>query len=154
MSILLLLHSVVRWLVLGSLSYSIYRAYQGYQQKLPFTRTDNQVRHWTATISHMQLLIGIIVYTQSATVKMLATGFANGNGHITEPVFFGIIHITLMLLAIVIITAGSAMAKRKILAADKHHTQLIFFSVALAIIFIAIPWPFSPLAQRPFIRLS
>lgn len=153
MNILLVLHSVMRWLVLVSLLYAIYRAYYGYEHKLPFMPIDNQVRHWTATIAHVQLLIGIIVYTQSATVKMLANGLSD-TGRITEPVFFGIIHIALMLAAIIIITTGSAMAKRKVLAADKFRTQLVYFSVALAIIFIAIPWPFSPLAQRPFIRLS
>ena len=153
MNHLLILHSLMRWLVLVSLLYAIYRAYYGCKQKLPFTQIDNQVRHWTATIAHVQLLIGIIVYTQSATVKMLANGLSDRR-RITEPVFFGIIHIALMLGAIIIITIGSAMAKRKALAADRFRTQLIYFSVALAIIFIAIPWPFSPLAQRPFIRLS
>jgi hypothetical protein len=153
MNTLLVLHSVMRWLVLVSLLYAIYRAYYGYKQKLPFMPIDNKVRHWTATIAHVQLLIGIIVYTQSATVKMLANGLSD-TGHITEPVCFGIIHIALMLVAIMIITIGSAMVKRKVLAADKFRTQLVYFSIALAIIFIAIPWPFSPLAQRPFIRLS
>jgi uncharacterized membrane protein len=153
MNILLLLHSVMRWFVLASLLYAIYRAYNGYTQKVPFTQADNKVRHWTATIAHIQLLIGIIIYTQSATVKMLANGLSNTR-HVTEPVFFGVIHIALMLIAIVIITIGSAVAKRKALAVDKFRTQLIYFSLALAIIFIAIPWPFSPLAQRPFIRLS
>ncbi len=153
MNILLFFHSLMRWLVLASLLYAIYRAYHGYTQKLPFTKADNKIRHWTATIAHVQLLVGIIIYTQSATVKMLTNGPSN-NGDVTEPVFFGIIHIALMLIAIVIITIGSAVAKRKTLAYDKFRIQLIYFSIALAVIFVAIPWPFSPLAQRPFIRLS
>ncbi len=153
MNILLFLHSLMRWFVLASLLYAIYRAYLGYTKKLPFTKVDNKIRHWTATIAHIQLLVGIIIYTQSATVKMLTNSPSN-NSHVTEPVFFGIIHIALMLIAIVIITIGSAVAKRKTPAADQFRTQLIYFSVALAVIFVAIPWPFSPLAQRPFIRLS
>lgn len=153
MVILLMLHSLMRWLVLVSLLYAIYRAHRGYKNHTLFTQADNKVRHWTATIAHVQLLIGIIIYTQSFTVKMLFKGLPSG-GHVTEPVFFGIMHIALMLTAIVVITIGSAVAKRKILAADKFRTQFVYFTVALILIFIAIPWPFSPLAQRPFFRLS
>jgi hypothetical protein len=57
-----------------------------------------------------------------------------------------------MFVAIVLITIGSAKAKRKSNDTQKFKTMLIWFSIALLIIFIAIPWPFSPLANRPYIR--
>jgi len=59
-----------------------------------------------------------------------------------------------MLTAIVIITIGSALAKRKKTDKEKFKTMLVWFSAALLIIFIAIPWPFSPLANRPYIRTN
>jgi len=69
-----------------------------------------------------------------------------------EQAFFKYIHLILMVLAIVVITIGSARAKRMTTAAAKYHTMLIWFAIALVIIFIAIPWPFSFLATRPYIR--
>jgi cbb3-type cytochrome oxidase subunit 3 len=30
--------------------------------------------------------------------------------------------------------------------------MLVWFTIALIIIFIAIPWPFSPFANRPYFR--
>jgi hypothetical protein len=57
-----------------------------------------------------------------------------------------------MLIAIVLITIGSAVAKLKTVQENKFKTMLIWFSIALVIIFIAIPWPFSPLANRPYLR--
>jgi len=66
--------------------------------------------------------------------------------------FFGLIHILLMLIAIILITIGSAIAKRKTSDVEKFKTILIYYSISLLIIFIAIPWPFSPLAHRPFLR--
>ncbi|MVN89817.1 hypothetical protein [Mucilaginibacter aquatilis] len=151
MQVLLFTHSVMRWLVLGSLGWSFYKAYVAYTNNKPFTKTLNKLRHWTATVAHIQLMIGIILYSQSQTVKALFAGLS-GNGHITDPVFFGVIHITLMLLAVVLVTLGSAMAKRKSSDSEKSKTMYIWFGVALLVIFVAIPWPFSPLAQRPYIR--
>jgi hypothetical protein len=148
---LLFFHSIVRWAVLGTLLYSIYRSYTRYTQKLPFTKGDDSLRHWTATTAHIQLMLGIVLYTQSpnARFSLHATG---NNGQITQPFFFGVLHLLLMVSAIVIVTIGSALAKRKAIDNDKFKTMLIWFGLALLVIFIAIPWPFSPLAQRPYLR--
>jgi hypothetical protein len=148
---LLFFHSMVRWAVLGTLLYSIYRAYRGYTQNQPFTKGDDSLRHWAATTAHIQLMLGIVLYTQSPNAKfsLHATG---ATGHVTQPFFFGVLHLLLMVSAIVIITIGSAMAKRKTTDGDKFKTMLIWFSIALLVIFIAIPWPFSPLAQRAYLR--
>ncbi|MDA6069812.1 hypothetical protein NJT12_09290 [Flavobacterium sp. AC] len=134
-----------------SLLYSIFRAYKGYFYQLSFTKTDNLVRHWTATIAHIQLIFGILIYVQSPIVKYLWANFSTAIQNM-DSAFFGILHILLMLTAIVLITIGSALAKRKPTDRDKFKTMLIWFSIALFIIFIAIPWPFSPLASRPYLR--
>lgn len=147
---LLVIHSLLRWLVALSLLYSIYRAWQGYRFLTPFTRTDNALRHWTATIAHTQLLVGMVLYSQSPMVKYFNAGTGDMHG---EPIFFGAIHIALMLIAIVMLTLGSAKAKRKTTDTDKFRIMLVYFSIAAVIIFVAIPWPFSPLAHRPLIRL-
>lgn len=148
---LLFCHSALRWFVLVSLLYSIFRAYKGYNLKRPFTKTDNSVRHWTATIAHIQLTLGILIYVQSPIVKYFWKNFTEGIKN-TDIAFFGILHILFMLFAIVLITIGSALAKRKQNDSDKFKTMLFWFSIALLIIFIAIPWPFSPLANRPYFR--
>lgn len=148
---LLVFHSFIRWFVLVSLLYSIYIAYKGYSQKLSFTKKDNLIRHWTATITHIQLIFGILVYVQSPIVKYFWKNFKEAVQNL-DAAFFGIIHITLMLIAIVFITIGSALAKRKLSDEQKFKTMLVWFSIALIIIFIAIPWPFSPLANRPYLR--
>jgi hypothetical protein len=151
LSTFIFLHSLIRWFVLGTLIYSIYKAYKGYSSNLSFRKTDNSWRHWTATITHIQLILGILLYSKSDTVKAFFSGLGSRD-RITEPMFFGVIHIALMLSAIVLVTIGSAMAKRKTIDKDKFKTMLIWFGAALLLILIAIPWPFSPLAQRPYLR--
>lgn len=148
---LLYTHSLFRWLVLASLMWSLIRAGRGYYTQAVFTKADNALRHWSATIAHVQLVIGMILYTQSPIIKYYWKSEAKAALPL-ELSFFGILHILFMLIAIVFITIGSALAKRKTSDAEKFKTMLIWFALALLLIFIAIPWPFSPLAHRPYFR--
>jgi uncharacterized membrane protein YozB (DUF420 family) len=147
----LFFHSLLRWLVLISLLYAIYRAYTGYTSNRAFTATDNAARHWTVTIAQIQMLLGILLYTQSALIRYFWRNFSEAI-HQQEIAFFGLLHIILMVMAIIILTVGSGMAKRKQTDKEKFRTMLIWFIIALIIIFIAIPWPFSPLANRTYLR--
>lgn len=144
-------HNTMRWLVLASLFYAIYRAARGYTTGAAFTMADNVARHWTATIAHIQLVIGMVLYFQSPVVRYFLANFTTADLHF-DMVFFGMIHSTLMLVAIVLVTIGSAMAKRKQSDKDKFKTMFSWYIVALVIIFVAIPWPFSPFANRPYFR--
>lgn len=148
---LILLHSIFRWLVLFGLVYAIFIAFSGYSKNLSFTKRSDSIRHWTATIAHIQLMIGFTLYTQSPLVKYYFTNAKTFD--LSEISFFSIIHGSLMLIAIIVITIGSALAKRKVADRDKFKTIAIYYTIALLIIFIAIPWPFSPFSQRPLIRL-
>ena len=147
----LIIHSIFRWLVLLSLCYAIFRAYKGYTSKSDFTYLDNKVRHWTATIAHLQLTLGVILYFKSPIIKYYLSDFSNlvSDWNLT---FYGLFHSTLMVSAVVLITIGSAKAKRKKTATEKFRVILVTYSIALVLILIAIPWPFSALANRPLIR--
>ncbi|MFC0181525.1 hypothetical protein SAMN04515674_104213 [Pseudarcicella hirudinis] len=149
--ILLFFHSLVRWLVLASLVYSIYRGRRGWLGNRAFTKSDNAIRHWTATISHIQMTIGYLLYFQSPTVKYFTANTRQALQQI-DFLFFGLIHIALMTISVILITIGSSLSKRQETDLEKYRTMTIWFAVALLIIFIAIPWPFSPLANRPYLR--
>ncbi|WP_080779170.1 hypothetical protein [Chryseobacterium phocaeense] len=145
------LHSLFRWIVLLSLVYAIWRSCRGYFYHKIFTKTDNGVRHWTATIAHVQLILGILLYTKSPIVKYFWKNFSEAKASL-DLLFFGLIHILLMITAVVLITIGSAFAKRKNTDSEKFKTMLICFAMALAVIFMAVPWPFSPFVNRPYFR--
>lgn len=145
------LHSTLRWLVLISLLIAIYRAGKGYFRNAVFTKSDNAVRHWTATIAHIQLLAGMALYSQSPVIKYFWKNFSTAK-ETFDLLFFGLIHSLLMFTAIIVITIGSAMAKRKATDRERFKTMLTWYAIALLIIFLAIPWPFSPFANRPYFR--
>lgn len=142
---------MIRWFLLASLLYAIWTAFSGYRSGRPFSKTDNAIRHWTATIAHVQLMIGFVLYFISPLVDYFLHHTREAVQQ-TEFTFFGIIHISLMLIAVVVITIGSALAKRRTPDRAQFKTMLVWFSVALLIILVAIPWPFSPLAGRPYFR--
>lgn len=148
-SSLIFFHSIFRWLVVGSLIFAIFTALKGYSSGSAFKKRHDSIRHWTATISHVQLMIGSVLYFTSPFIKYILANFKQALQY-REMVFFGVIHISLMFASIMVITIGSALSKRQPNDRQKFKTMLIWFSVALFIIFIAIPWPFSPLAKRPY----
>ncbi len=150
-SYLLTTHSITRWLVLIFIVYSIYRALIGVVKNREFSKTDDAFRHWTATMAHIQLMVGIILYTQSPIVKHFWSNTKTGLQNL-ELTFYGVIHFVLMLTAVILLTIGSALAKRKPTNLEKFKTMLIWFTIALIVIFIAIPWPFSPLSARTYLR--
>lgn len=150
-NIALSLHSLFRWFVLAILLFAIFNAYRGLSQKKAFSKTDNAIRHWTATVVHIQLMLGLWVYFISPIIKYFYENLAKAMNQ-SDMAFFGIYHMATMFLAVVFITIGSASAKRKNTDQEKFRTMLIWFSIGLLIILMAVPWPFSPFAIRPYYR--
>jgi len=150
-SLLLFFHSLFRWLVLSGLVYVLVRAVRGWTGRKAFTALDNRARHITATLAHVQLMIGYGLYFNSPLVQWFRTHFREAVRQLPV-VFFGLIHIVLMTVAIVLITIGSASARRKRTDTEKFRTMMLWYGVALFIILLAVPWPFSPLAKRSFFR--
>jgi len=151
-SILLSFHSIFRWLVLASLLYAIYRAYNGWFAKKTFTEFDNTIRHTTATIAHIQLILGISLYFISPIVNYFLHHYKDAVGE-REVRFFGMEHILMMLIAITFITIGSVATKRKLTSQTKFKTMAIWFTIALLIVLCSIPWNFNPLTPaRPLLR--
>lgn len=144
-------HSLLRWLVLLSLILSLITACTGLWKRRSFSKADNAIRHWTATIAHIQLIAGILLYAQSPITRFFREHNAEARQQF-DITFFSVIHAILMLIAIILITIGSSLSKRQNSDRDKFRTMALWYALALLIIFIAIPWPFSPLAARPYIR--
>lgn len=148
---LLALHSLTRWLVLGSLIFALFRAYRGWLFKKPFSKIDNIVRIVSATVAHVQLVLGLTLYFVSPIVNYFLHNFgiAVRERNIR---FFGMEHVTMMLVAITLITIGSVKTKHKPTDEQKFKTMAIWYTIAFVIIFLSIPWSFSPFTSRPNFR--
>lgn len=148
---LLALHSLIRWFILTWVIYSIFLSYRGWRNNKKFTKHDNWVRIITVSFVHIQLIIGVWLYYISPIVDYFLKNFSD-SVHQTQLRFFGMEHITMMLLGISLVTVGSSIARRKKVDKEKFKAIVIWYSIALFIIFTSIPWEFSPFTTRPYFR--
>ncbi|PWV51477.1 hypothetical protein C7475_10386 [Chitinophaga sp. S165] len=138
-------------MVVLSLLYAIYRGIRGWRSKRSFTLADNTVRHVTATIAHIQLALGYVLYFNSPLIAYFRGNYQEAIKQF-DYLFFGLLHVILMSIAVIVITIGSSSAKRSVTNQGKFRIMTLLFALGLLIILIAIPWPFSPLAHRPYLR--
>jgi len=151
-SVLLSTHSLLRWLVLASLTASIFKAFRGRFKRLPFTPADNKLRTTTTSIAHLQLIFGITLYFVSPLTDYFLKNYSTAV-HQRQIRFFSMEHSVMMIVAIVVLTIGSIKTKYQTEDRKKFTTMAIWFSVSLLIILANIPWSFSPLVARPLLRL-
>lgn len=150
-SITLTIHSFFRWLVLLSLVYAIYTAYSGWFAARPFRKYNGILRQVTVSMAHIQFTLGIILYFTSPITGYFIRNFSEAV-HNRGQRFFGMEHITMMVIAVALITHGATLSKKRKTDLEKFKTMAIYFSIALVIIFLSIPWPFSPFTARPYWR--
>ena len=149
--VLLIIHNTLRWLVLGSLLATLVSGYWGWLRPRPYQSVDGTLRVVATSIAHTQLLVGLYLYTISPIISYYWTNRPSF-GESPQFSFFALIHIGLMFTSVVVMTIGSSLAKRQTDARQRFKTTAIYFTVGLVLIAIAVPWPFSPLAARPWIR--
>lgn len=150
-AILLTIHSWLRWLVLASLLYTLFRSYQGIIKQRTYSFFDEASRNITVMIVQIQFLVGLVLYAFSPMVRYFLQNFGAAV-HERDARFFGMEHITMMFIAVAVISTGSSKANNKKADRDKFKAIAIWFSVGLLIIFLSIPWEFSPFTRRPYFR--
>ena len=139
----------MRWFILAALLWAIFKTFEGRLVRRPFRRSDRIVVSAASILSQIQLVLGFCLYLWSP----VAQGFwADRSLRWNDSLFFALVHFGLMAISIVLITIGSALAHREKDDLVKFKIVFKYYCVALLIILVAIPWPFSSLAQRPFIR--
>jgi hypothetical protein len=135
-------HSLIRWIMLILLIMAIFRAYNGWKSKRSFTSGDKKLTLFTLIFSHVQLLIGFLLYMVSPTVKQALPdmGAAMKDKMLR---FWAVEHILMMIISILIITIGYSLSKRAANDSDRFRKIFVYFLISLIIILITIPWPFT-----------
>lgn len=148
---LLALHSATRWLVLLFVMIVLIRSFWALRAKCDYTKCDSVLRITAASVLHIQLTLGIWLYIISPVVSYFWRNFSKAV-HMREIRFFGMEHIFMMLLAMTLFTIGTSKARRQTDPQLKFKTQAVWFAIGFIIMLTSIPWAFSPLTHRPWIR--
>lgn len=131
----------MRYLVLAALVVAAVRAALALSNKREFNGTDKTINLVALVMVHLQLVLGSLNYFLAARGLQ---ALMNVEGAMKEPMlrYFGVEHITGMLIAIVLITVGYSKAKRAATSQGKHKAIALYFTLGLLLIFVMIPWPF------------
>jgi hypothetical protein len=143
---LLHLHSFLRWVILLLLVVSILMSLAGMMGKRPFTARQAKIALFLMISAHIQLLVGLYEWIFGPWgVKRLGDMSTDKIAR-----FYGVEHITGMIIAIALITIGRSATKKSIPDAAKQRRTFWFFFLALVIILASIPWPFRAGIARPW----
>ena len=130
---LLPVHSSLRYLVLLLLVAVIIKSLMGFSGKKPFGKTDNILGLTLFSVTHTQLLVGLILYFISPFVKFSGEGMKDPSVR-----YWTTEHIVMMIAAIALITVARTTSKKMADSAAKHKRMLIFNTLALTVIIVAL----------------
>lgn len=136
MEALVAAHSGLRWVVLILLIVTSFKAIAGAMGKKTYLAGDRKLASFTVMFFHLQVVLGFILFFGNKWHSLI--------GEMKEASirFFTIEHTIMMLLAAVLLTIGSAKAKRASSDEKKHKTIAWMFTISLILVLAAIPWPF------------
>ncbi len=140
MEILQNLHSYFAYIVLAILVLAVFNAFSGWLGKRDFTmHKDLRVSLFALILSHIQLVVGLIVYFVSANgLKAIQ---ALGMSGLNAPArLLALEHPVTNILAIALITIGWSRHKRLMESDKKFKTIAIFYGLGLVLILSRIPW--------------
>jgi len=139
-------HNLLRYILLILILISIVKSFNGWLSKKSYSEGDRKLTLFTMISAHLQLVVGLILYFVSPNVK---AGLADMGAAMKDPGlrFWTVEHIAMMLIAITFITFGNILSKKGKTDEAKHKRVAVLFLLALIVIFLAIPWPWSAVAR-------
>jgi len=134
------IHSYWAYLVLIVLVVASVNAIIGYSTNKEYGATNFRIALFTLIVSHLQLLIGFVLYFTTPYFKMW--GEVGMGGVMKDSVLrlYNVEHPIVMILAIVFITMGYSKHKKKLTSKPKFKILAIFYTLALILVLSRIPW--------------
>ncbi|MEX2589001.1 MAG: hypothetical protein WD334_02275 [Chitinophagales bacterium] len=134
-------HSLLRYILLFALILTVVNAFIKWKGNKPFTAVDNKLSLYTLIFTHLQLVLGLVLYVISDKVQIALMEMPEAMGE-TALRYWAVEHITAMLIAVALITVGRVRSKKQETDAGKHKQVAIWMGIGLLIILLSIPWPF------------
>lgn len=133
------IHSYWAYLVVIMLIITSINALIGFFSKKEYGATDFRLALFTLIVSHIQLLIGIVLYF----VAPWFDSFQGGMGEVMKDStlrLYLVEHPLIMIIAIALITIGYSKHKKKLTSRPKFKLLSIFYTLALILVLSRIPW--------------
>lgn len=130
-------HSFWAYLALALLIFAIGYSIYGFVTKKPFTKQSKMIVMTALMVTHIQMLLGFVLYFISPF------GVKNFSGEAMKDSTARLLmleHPLMMMIGIVLITVGYSQAKRITVDNIKFKKISIFYTLGIVLIFARIPW--------------
>jgi hypothetical protein len=149
---MLFLHSWMRWAVVITAILVIVQAFRGWSGGVAWDATKARFASWFVNATSIQLVIGLILYGFLSPVTLQA--FSDMGGAMKDSVvrFWAVEHMSVMLVAVALAHIGAGRVKKAADDQAKHRAAAIFFTIAIVLILVSIPW--AGVTARPLFRFG
>lgn len=148
---LLIIHSYLRWIALGFLLFGLIFSIIKKSKKVIYTTKHYQLFKVIKNVFNLQFLVGILLLTQSPMVKAFWSQVSQAVKW-REIRFFGLEHPFMMILGVLLLNVFTDKTKDKIGTDTVFNYLLVRYLIILFILFVSVPWSFSPFTARPNFR--
>ena len=129
------IHSTLAYAVLAVVLIAVINAFLGLSSKRNFTKNDRSLSLVALILSHIQLLVGLILWATSPLGKDAMSQMSNSAMRLTA-----VEHPLVNIIAIVLITIGWSKHKKEESSNGKFKKIGIFYALGLLLILSRIPW--------------
>ena len=134
------LHSYWAYLVLLILIIATVNSIIKFVGKKEFSAQDFRISLFTLIVSHLQLLIGLLLYFVSPRLSLFSElGMGGVMGDSVNRLYL-VEHPLINIIAVALITIGYSKHKKKLTSTPKFKTIAIFYTIALVLFLSRIPW--------------
>ena len=134
------IHSYWAYLVLIVLLIASINAIIGFATKKEYGATNFRIALFTLITSHIQLLIGIVLYFTTPYFRAFSEVGMGGVMKDSTLRLYNVEHPLVMIIAVVLITVGYSKHKSKLTSTPKFNILAIFYTLALILMLSRIPW--------------
>lgn len=134
------IHSYWAYLVLIVLLIATVNALVGYFSNKEYGATNFRLALFGLITSHIQLLIGLVLYFVSPHFQAFSEVGMGGVMKNSTLRLYNVEHPLIMIIAIVLITIGYSKHKNKLTSKPKFKILAIFYTIALILMLSRIPW--------------
>jgi len=133
------IHSYWAYLVLFMLLIASFNGIIGFAANKEYSAANFRIALFTLIVSHIQLLIGIVLYLTPGNLSRFDAGMSEVMNSDTLRLYL-VEHPLMMILAIVLITVGYSKHKKKLTSRPKFKMLAIFYGLAFVVVLTRIPW--------------
>jgi len=112
----------------------------GFFSKKEYGNNDFRISLFALIVTHLQLLIGLVLYFVAPYFQAFSEVGMGGVMKDSTLRLYLVEHPLMMLIAVILITAGYSKHKKKLTSNAKFKTLAIFYTLATLFVLSRIPW--------------